>query len=211
MTYKSEPELLVLHALRLKGFAEPADVSNATTLPEETVTELLTSYRDQEMVGRRDGRISGFLLTPAGKERHATLLDDERTKSGCQGRLAGAYDAFLGHNEIFKQLCTDWQLRTVNGAPVPNDHSDAAYDDAIKKRLVALQEQVAGVLAEVANEMTRFAPYGDRLDNAVTRFVGGETAALSRPLSRSYHDVWMELHEDLLVTLGRDRSEHDGY
>ena len=30
------------------------------------------------------------------------------------------------------------------------------------------------------------------------------------PLSDSYHDVWMQLHEDLLLTLGRDRSTADG-
>ena len=87
MTYKSDPELLVLHSLRLKGFAEPPDVSDATTLPEGTVTELLVAFRDQEIVGRRDGRISGFMLTPTGKERHATLLDIERTAAGCVPRV----------------------------------------------------------------------------------------------------------------------------
>ena len=40
-----------------------------------------------------------------------------------------------------------------------------------------------------------------RLDDAAWRFVGGDHTALARPLARSYHDVWMELHEDFLVTL----------
>ena len=211
MTYKSDPELLVLHSLRLKGFAEPTDVSDATTLPEGTVTELLAAFRDQEMVGRRDGRISGFMLTPSGKEHHATLLDKERSEAACAPRVAWTYDAFLAYNETFKQLCSDWQLRTVDGKQVPNDHSDAAYDNAIGERLVDLQTQVADVLDEIGAVLVRFTPYGDRLDSAVTRFVGGETAALSRPLNRSYHDVWMELHEDLLLTLGRARGEADGY
>jgi hypothetical protein len=211
MTYKSQPELLVLHSLRLKGFAEPSDVSDATTLSEDRVTELLTAFREQEIVGRRDGRISGFMLTPAGKERHAVLLDEERTRAACLPRVEWGYDAFLAYNETFKQLCSDWQLRTVGGKQVPNDHTDAAYDAAIAGRLTALQARVAEVLDEIGAVLTRFSPYGDRLDNAVTRFVGGETAALSRPLNRSYHDVWMELHEDLLLTLGRNRGEGDGY
>jgi len=211
MTYKSDPELLVLHSLRLKGFAEPTDVSDATTLPEGTVTELLVAFRDQEIVGRRDGRISGFMLTPAGKERHAVLLDKERSEAACAPRVEWAYDAFLAYNETFKQLCSDWQLRTVDGKQVPNDHTDAAYDRAIGERLVGLQAQVADVLDEIGAALIRFTPYGDRLDSAVTRFMGGETAALSRPLNRSYHDVWMELHEDLLLTLGRARGEADGY
>jgi hypothetical protein len=211
MTYKSEPDLLVLHSLRLKGFAEPSDVSDATTLSEDTVTELLTAFRDQDMVGRRDGRISGFMLTPAGKERHGVLLDEERTQAACLPRVEWGYDAFLAYNETFKQLCSDWQLRTVGGKQVANDHTDAAYDATIAGRLTSLQARVAEVLDEIGGVLTRFSPYGDRLDNAVTRFVGGETAALSRPLNRSYHDVWMELHEDLLLTLGRNRGEGDGY
>src|SRR5215216_3792995 len=149
MTYKSEPELLVLHSLRLKGFAEPPDVSDATMLPESTVSELLGTFRDQEMVGRRDGRISGFMLTPAGKDRHAILLELERTQTGCLPRVAWAYDAFLAYNETFKQLCSDWQLRTIDGKQVPNDHTDPAYDAAIAERLTALQVRVADVLDEV--------------------------------------------------------------
>ena len=211
MTYKSDPELLVLHSLRLKGFAEPPDVCDATTLPEGTVTELLVAFRGRDIVGRRDGRISGFMLTPAGKEHHASLLDIERTEADCVPRVEWAYDAFLAHNETFKQLCSDWQLRTVDGKQVPNDHSDAGYDAAIGDRLVGFQAEVADVLDEIGDVLTRFSPYGDRLETAVSRFVGGETAALSRPLNRSYHDVWMELHEDLLLTLGRARGEADGY
>jgi hypothetical protein len=30
-------------------------------------------------------------------------------------------------------------------------------------------------------------------------------------MSASYHDVWMELHEDFLLTLGRDREAADGH
>ena len=31
--------------------------------------------------------------------------------------------------------------------------------------------------------------------------------AVAKPLSGSYHDVWMELHEDLILTQGIDRAE----
>src|SRR4029078_1487802 len=104
MTYQSEPELLVLHSLRLKGFAEPTDVADATTLAEGTVTELLVAFRDKEIVGRRDGRISGFMLTPAGKERHTTLLDKERGEADCGARVEWAYDAVLADNEELTEL-----------------------------------------------------------------------------------------------------------
>ena len=99
----------------------------------------------------------------------------------------------------------------MGGVQVANDHLDAAYDAAIAERLAALQPAVADVIDELAAAMARYAPYSRRLDRAATRFVGGEHAALAQPLARSYHDVWMELHEDFLVTLDLNRSAADGY
>jgi DNA-binding MarR family transcriptional regulator len=211
MTHQSEPDLLVLHALRLKGFAEPADVAEATNIDEGAAGELLDRFRARDLVKRRDGRVSGFLLLPAGKDLHATLLDQDLAAAGCEAEIQRAYAAFLAHNETFKQLCVDWQLRAVDGVQVPNDHSDPAYDAGIAERLAALQPGVAAGIDELAAAMARFAPYAGRLDHAATRFVAGEPTALARPMARSYHDVWMELHEDFLVTLHRDRSEADGF
>jgi hypothetical protein len=211
MAHESEPDLLILHALRLKGFAEPADVSDATNLAESDAAEKLTAFRDRELVKRRDGRVSGFLLLPAGKELHATLLEVDLATADCLAQIEACYSAFLDYNETFKQLCGDWQLRTVGGAQVANDHLDAEYDADIAARLAALQPVVAEVIDELSAAMARFAPYSRRLDRAATRFVEGDQAALAQPLARSYHDVWMELHEDFLVTLDRNRSAADGY
>ncbi len=210
MAHVSEPDLLVLHAVRIKGFAEAADVSEATDIDEDDAAGRLAAFHDREILGRRDGRITGYFLAAGGRELHGDLLDRERTLSRCETAVAAAYEAFLGHNETFKQLCTDWQLRPVNGSSGPNDHSDASYDAGIVGRLAALQPKVRAVLDELVTALVRFGPYDRRLQSAVDRFAGGEATALARPLTHSYHDVWMELHEDLLLTLGRDRSEADG-
>jgi hypothetical protein len=209
--HRSEPELLVLHSLRVKGFAEPGAVAEATALAEAEAAERLSVFRASELVGRRDGRISGFFLLPRGKELHAELLDQDRVAADAHVAVERAYSAFLDHNETFKVLCTDWQLRTVAGKQVPNDHGDWKYDAAIAARLTRLQPLVAALLDELAAALTRFGPYTGRLRDAVTRFNDGDASALARPLSRSYHDVWMELHEDFLVTLDRDRSAADGF
>jgi len=211
VAHQSDPDLLVLHALRLKGFAEPPAVAEATAVDEAAVAERLVVFQERELVKRRDGRVSGYLLLPAGKDHHATLLDDDLTTAGCHVEIEVAYVAFIAHNETFKQLCADWQLRPSEGAPVANDHTDAAYDATIADRLAAMQPEVAAVVDDLARAMARFAPYTDRLDDAAQRFLGGDHSALARPLARSYHDVWMELHEDFLVTLRRERDASDGY
>jgi hypothetical protein len=211
VTHHSDPDLLVLHALRLKGFAEPPAVAEATGVGEAEVTDRLATFLQRELVKHRDGKVSGFLLLPAGKEHHATLLDDDLAAAGCADRIEAAYGAFLAHNETFKQLCADWQLRPVDGVPIANDHADAGYDAAIAARLAAFQPEVATLVDGVAEAMGRFGRYSARLSDAAQRFAGGDQTALARPLARSYHDVWMELHEDFLVTLRRQRDATDGY
>ena len=55
----------------------------------------------------------------------------------------------------------------------------------------------------------RFSAYGPRFAKALARLRAGDLDAFTRPLSGSYHDVWMELHQDLIVTLGMTRTAAD--
>jgi hypothetical protein len=57
--------------------------------------------------------------------------------------------------------------------------------------------------------VARFATYRPRLRAARVRVAEGETDWLTSPRIDSYHTVWMELHEDLLIALGRDRASEE--
>ena len=59
---------------------------------------------------------------------------------------------------------------------------------------------------EVAAASLRSRP---RLTAALGRVEAGEIEGLTKPLANSYHDIWMELHEDLIVTLQLTRTEAD--
>ena len=148
---------------------------------------------------------------PKGARPTLRLLADERAGAGWDDELERAYGAFVDANDGFKRVCTDWQLRTVDGEQLVNDHTDPGYDAAIAERLGLVHEQIVPVLDELAATVARFGPYPTRLREALDRFRGGDAGALARPLSGSYHDVWMELHEDLLLSLGRERSAADGH
>jgi hypothetical protein len=206
----SEPRFTVAHALRVKGFAEGPAIAEATGHPLDETDALLDDLLGAALILRRDSRITGWSLTPDGREVHAQWLTDERAAAACEGLVASGYDAFLERNEEFKVLCTDWQLRGAEGQPVPNDHSDEAYDAAIVERLGVLHDRVMPSVDSLADAMARFGPYGDRLAAAWKRVADGDRSAIARPLSGSYHDVWMELHQDLLLTLGRERGAADG-
>ena len=209
VAHRSDPHLLVLHGLRLKGFAEPDAVAAATGLAVDDVGRLLEHAGADGLAVHREGRISGWSLTPAGRARHAELLADEAATAGCAGLVSDVYDRFLKLNDVFKEVCTAWQVRDLD-ANVVNDHSDAEYDAGVVGRLGDVHRGTTPLCAELAEALARFAPYGDRFERAHEQVVGGVHEWFAKPLIDSYHTVWMELHEDLLATLGRKRDEKDG-
>jgi hypothetical protein len=204
----SDQRLLVLHTLRLAGFVEADAVSQRTGVDPVTVGETLEQARADGYVVARSGRISGWILTPDGRAAHARLLADELDERGCRAEVEAADAAFVELNEPFKQICTRWQLRPDGS---PNDHTDAAYDAGVVADLAALHPQAVAVTDGLAAFLPRFARYGPAFSAALDRLRNGDTKALAAPLSASYHDHWMELHQDLLSTLGRERGSADGH
>jgi hypothetical protein len=202
--------LLVLHALRIKGFADEDGLIAITGLGRSVLEGALSEQAARGLVTHREGRVAAWALTPAGRDAHRALLIEDLEVSDHGALIAAAYEQFLPINGEFKQVCTDWQLRPVPGRdPVPNDHSDQIYDDCVIVQLVDIHDRLALPLADL-EPIERFSRYRPRLNEALIRLRTGDNAAFARPLSNSYHDVWMELHEDLLVTLQRTRTVADG-
>ena len=184
--------LEVLHTLTLKGLAFPADLSGSTGLAEPDITELLTGWAERGLVRERTGRMSGWSVTPYGRaERDAWLAANPAGPE-----LADGYASFLPLNSAFKALCTRWQQR-------PDDSDIQFAVDGV----TAIHAEVVPVIGKLG--MERFTLYVPRLGAALQRFGGGDLKALTFPRSGSYHDIWMELHADLLATLGRERSAAD--
>jgi hypothetical protein len=70
-----------------------------------------------------------------------------------------------------------------------------------------LDERVGPILRRLAEKVTRFAEYRPRLTDALRRVHDGENDWFVSPRIDSYHTVWMQLHEDLLLALGRERHD----
>lgn len=198
----SDPAFRVLHALRIKGFAKPSAVAQLTGLGDDEVRERLDTMATAGLVARREAR-DQWQLTPDGVAAHHAALAAERTSTGVAlADLARASGDFADLNLRFKQLCGAWQTR--DGAP--NDHGDRDYDAAVIARLVELDADAAPVIERLGGVLGRFAPYGERLAATCRRVADGETKMFTGVMCGSYHDVWMELHEDLIVTQRAERS-----
>ena len=196
-SFVGHPRVAVLHALRIKGIATVDVVCEMTGLDAATVETATAAAGADGLMQHREGRISGWMLTPAGREAHATELAGEIEASGTRGVIESTYARFVELNQPFKQLCTEWQLS--NRAP------------SVIDELVTFDASAQQLMAPIGDAVARFAPYSQRFRSALERVQAGDLDAFARPLTGSYHDVWMELHQDLLLSLGRGRGMADGH
>jgi len=197
MDFSSQEEFNVLHGLRVRGITQPAGVADVVGLDATSVERILDHAVSREFAKKRtQGRLPGYMLTPAGRGHHEKLRDEFFTEP--LHALERAYEAFLQLNQDFKEMTMKWQTE-ADGDP-----------SVILAVLDALNEELQQVLLEASKSVRRFRLYEARFDWALLAFKDGESDALAKPMSGSYHDIWMELHEDLLLVLGRERTAADG-
>jgi hypothetical protein len=208
-SFDGPDDQLLLHALVIKGFCSDEAAAEATGLPLDAVTRTLARLSDAGLVRYRDGRISGWSPLAPARDQHRLLLDGPLAAADRDAALA-VYERFSAINTDFKQVCGDWQVRTAaDGTSTPNDHSDAGYDAAVVARLGAIHADASALCAELEPGLPRVARYHARLAAALAAVEAGDHDRFTRPLGGSYHDVWMELHHDLILTLGVTRTAAD--
>jgi len=206
MAHDSPARFRVHHALRIKGFGKVENVAELAGLTEEEAIEHLQAMQDEGHTAYRETR-GLWQLTPAGREAYLFALEEDVNRPGFREGLSEKYDRFLEMNEVFKALCADWQLR--NGET--NDHSDAAYDEDCIKRLGALDDEAQPICHSFGQVARRFDGYAARLTGSRTALEAGDARMFTGVMCGSYHDVWMELHEDLILTQGIDRVEEGSF
>lgn len=205
MTDTISREFELLHAVRIKGLATDEVLAELSGVPADDLADATEPLVEAGFLVRRAGRFSGYSTTPAGKEEAAKRLASDEPTVAAQSELESFYKAFLPINGDFKRVCQSWQIK----GDQPNDHTDADYDAGVVVELGKLNESIQASLADVASALPRLGRYSPRLSAALERIRGGDSGAFARPMANSYHDIWMELHEDLIVSCGRVRGEHD--
>ncbi|MEE9414004.1 MAG: hypothetical protein V3V01_01895 [Acidimicrobiales bacterium] len=206
MPARSDSELLTLLSLRLKGFVDSGEAAQLAGIEQSEADEFLGAAAAADLVVYRDGRISGWQLKPEGRLRGEQLLAAQLDQTGSRDAIGEAYDRFLEINYRFLSTCTDWQVRVVAGEQQLNDHCDPEYDDAVIAALASIDELVQPIAATLTAALDRFASYGPRFAERLSRVRAGDTDWFTKPMIDSYHTVWFELHENLLATLGIERA-----
>ena len=177
----------LLHRLRLCGF-----LPSTGQAPEAELVQ----------AGYVVARGPNLALTPEGRGAHAAwarLPEGSPEESVAQS----AYSRFPPMNAELLKVCTAWQLLPDGSL---NDHSDRAYDLSVIDRLDRLHERVAPWLTKLSTAVPRFAGYAPRLEAALDKVVD-DRQWMASPRCDSYHTVWMQMHEDLLIAVDASRED----
>ena len=205
--FASDPELLVLHAVRLLGMAEDHEVAARFHLDPAVAGELLLDFEARGWVTHVDfAGTGGWTLTDSGRTENERRLAEELTGTDSRSVVAAAHGQFLPRNGRLLRAATDWQLRPSRTDPLAvNDHTDREWDQRVLDELSLLSEELREIDQMLSAQLTRFSGYDERFAAALDRVRRGELGWVNRPRVASCHTVWMQLHEDLLATLGLQR------
>jgi pyruvate,orthophosphate dikinase len=191
----------VMRALALLGMAGEERLAASLATTAEAVRSLIEAL----MGGHLNRTPRGLQITVEGRAWLHAQLDAERA---CTDRAAvdRLYRSFMVLDDRFKRLLAAWQMRTLDGREVRNDHADAAYDAAIRERLGVFHGEAAPLIDDICVIASRLQPYRLRFARASAAVAAGDGSMIASPLKDSYHSVWFELHEELMHLSGRSRA-----
>jgi hypothetical protein len=194
MTHDSDPALLVLHGVRILGFAGADRVAARFGLGDHDVSEQLLDDQARGWVTWSSfGDDGGWALTEAGRRQNEGMLADELDEADARSEVRHAHGVFVPFNDAVSRACTAWQLA-----------HDPASAGATIAGLQPAADGLASIEQRLVTRLARFAGYHARFASALDQAQSdpGWITGVDRD---SAHRVWFELHEDLIATLGLRR------
>ena len=192
--------------MRCIGVAGEERIAGASGIEIAETLAHLRHLSDRGLVELDPGSFGGWSLTESGRAIGQEMVREELVIAGDHEQVLGGYQTFLRLNPTLLQICSDWQMRRVGNTPILNDHTDPDYDARVLSRLIRIDDAAQQVCSDLVSRLMRFGVYRDRLSTAIERALAGDSAYVTDSFD-SYHTVWFQLHEDLLVTLGISRED----
>jgi hypothetical protein len=165
---------------------------------------------DSESLGRAvaAGHVAqddSFCFLTAEGEAALNDLYAHRVPAHERAAAESLLDTFTVFDPELKRIAQAWQLRPDG---TKNVHDDATYDTTVLTQLFRLDDEVQLLLRGQPTRLAEIVvPFADELAAARAAVEAGQADRFTSPDDDSYHSVWFRLHEDLLRTLGRRRTE----
>lgn len=194
----------VLNVVALKKMASTSGIADVCGVTDAEVDAVLAVLAEQGLLVMAAGSAlptdeTEPALAAAAAQHYAPIRDD--------AGIDELVEKFETVNAQFLTSMSAWQQVDIGGRKVANDHSDSEYDDTIIGRVDRLVVRLTPLLGALAEHDPRFATYQRRFAAAMEAVDSGRHELVSSPTADSVHTIWFEFHEDLLRTLGRERTE----
>jgi len=162
---------VVMHALRVCGFADTARLADHSSLTTDQIDAALdeceragfrpfSRRQGARLVAHRRGPSNG---TPNRSRATSPTTDSKRL-------VESGYQDFLERNRELKEVCTAWQLRTQpDGTSTMNDHGDKRYDGEVIGRLTTHHVRCDSMFDQLGLGLARLGAYRHRLGDALER------------------------------------------
>jgi hypothetical protein len=186
----NDHQFLVLNSLYLKKMASAGDLAAMSGLSADDVRPMVNGFVEQEWVLDIGGEL---VIQPEGMAEVEGYYSQAFSDPAQRESLAQWYTRFESINSRFIKQVTDWQ----------ETEGDARAQD----RVIATVERLVKSLGEITQLVPRYAGYIRRFEHSVAMVDQGNSDFVCTPTVDSLHNIWFELHEDVLLALGKDRTE----
>lgn len=200
----AKPDYDVLNVVALKKMATAPTVAQVTGHDQAAVERVLGALADRGLVVVTGG---AALPTDDAEPALSAAADDHYAGVRADDAVGELVEKFETVNSQFLTAMSSWQQVDVGGRKVTNTHADSAYDEKVIGRLEKLTQRLNPLLDALAAHDPRFGVYRRRFDAAMAGVDAGRHGLVASPTEDSVHNIWFEFHEDLLRTLGRERTE----
>jgi hypothetical protein len=190
MAMLDEHAFLVLNALYLKKMASAGDLAQISGLPIDEVTAMVSGFVESGWLLDMGEEL---LIQPEGMEQVQGYYRDTYSNLSQGEEIPRWYARFEAINAQFIKHVTDWQQ--TGGDPRAQD------------RVIATVERLIKSISEITQLVPRYDGYIRRFERSVTTIDQGNPDFVCTPTVDSLHNIWFEFHEDILMILGKERTE----
>lgn len=210
--WHSRVQLLVLHAVRLAGFVKDDGVVERAGLPASEVRSVLHLLEGHGLVqGFAFADTAGWILTDEGKLRDTELLLEDLDGSGARPVLERTVEDFDDLNARLVRVISEWQLQSLGTEASSDDTAELRLaGHQVVQELTEIEALLVDLMVDLVAELPRFGRYPQQFSDALQKARDGDLRWIAGVGLLSCHVVWAELHEDLLSSLGIDRSSSTG-
>jgi hypothetical protein len=195
-------EFVILQTLSMKGSATASLLAQVTGAPPPELAAVISRSVIANSVVIDDDEIR---LTATGRDKLQEMLASERAAIDLVA-LKTLYSTFRLQNARLKQTITDWQL---SGGVTSNDYSGRGHDEVVLGDLTLVDADVASLMTQIAALVPRLERYSDRLACAHRKLAAGDYRYIANAGVDSYHQIWFELHQELIDLLGQSRQAEE--